>query len=445
MGRGSIPLDGSQSSDANGDEVNFDWLIASAPPGSRAALINADTALSQLNPDQFGRYIVTLVVNDGEDESNTAYAVIDVESAQFATAEITATSERVDALTGAGFRNAIPIDANEDGLNDLVMGSCDEKFSVLLRENNGWTHSQVVTTNSGFCHDVATVGDYNNDGHQDIAIGREIFTGDGLGQFTFWLTLAENDIVSGLATGDFNGDGIDDVAVAFNAAETIRITFGGVSLPLRTSATLDNPLGLGVIALDESNSELSDFAFYSSRFDEEGRSELSIVQGSPDESYTPIVTDLPGFGSIGSGDLNGDGYADIVLSIYGGTILINSENTPRRIDTDVRVATMLSNGDGSFKPANFVGAVDHATGGIKFIDINRDGFQDVLLLGAAPVRMSVLLGDGRGNYSSLTVLPNLPSGIPTAGDADGDGLIDVIIPTGTNTGFWVAWGRDLPF
>lgn len=62
----SIALDGSGSTDADGDAITYAWTIASAPAGSTAALTHATTARPGLVPDREGAYTVSLTVSDGK-------------------------------------------------------------------------------------------------------------------------------------------------------------------------------------------------------------------------------------------------------------------------------------------------------------------------------------------------------------------------------------------
>ena len=64
-----VTLDGSGSSDADGDTLSFSWSFTSVPAGSSAALSAATVAAPTFTPDLDGDYVLALVVNDGTDDS----------------------------------------------------------------------------------------------------------------------------------------------------------------------------------------------------------------------------------------------------------------------------------------------------------------------------------------------------------------------------------------
>jgi len=62
-------LDGSGSTDADGNIVSYNWSLTSKPIGSTTTLSNAQSSTPQLSPDLAGDYQVSLIVNDGIDDS----------------------------------------------------------------------------------------------------------------------------------------------------------------------------------------------------------------------------------------------------------------------------------------------------------------------------------------------------------------------------------------
>ncbi|MDY6920339.1 MAG: PKD domain-containing protein [Pseudomonadota bacterium] len=60
-----LELDGSGSSDPEGDALQFSWSIIDGPAGHQASIIDADKAEATLSAALPGDYVVQLVVNDG--------------------------------------------------------------------------------------------------------------------------------------------------------------------------------------------------------------------------------------------------------------------------------------------------------------------------------------------------------------------------------------------
>ena len=60
-----VTLNGSASSDANGDPLTFSWSLTSKPAGSAAVLTGANTVSPTFTVDRAGAYVVQLIVNDG--------------------------------------------------------------------------------------------------------------------------------------------------------------------------------------------------------------------------------------------------------------------------------------------------------------------------------------------------------------------------------------------
>ncbi|HTL59126.1 MAG TPA: Ig-like domain-containing protein [Candidatus Limnocylindrales bacterium] len=63
--RGLAVLDGSASSDIDGNALSYSWTMTSKPSRSKAVLSGADTAHPSFRADREGTYVVSLVVNDG--------------------------------------------------------------------------------------------------------------------------------------------------------------------------------------------------------------------------------------------------------------------------------------------------------------------------------------------------------------------------------------------
>ncbi len=110
-------LDGSESTDANGDALSYLWSIQSAPAGSAAVLSDPQTAMPTFTADTDGVYVFRLVVNDGVVDSapdTVSVTATSVNSAPVANAgkdQIVMTGSTV-RLDGSG-----SVDANGDALS----------------------------------------------------------------------------------------------------------------------------------------------------------------------------------------------------------------------------------------------------------------------------------------------------------------------------------------
>ena len=68
----SVTLDGSASSDANGDTLAYSWVFTSKPTGSSATLSSSTAVKPTFTPDVAGAYVLSLTVYDGKASSSAA-------------------------------------------------------------------------------------------------------------------------------------------------------------------------------------------------------------------------------------------------------------------------------------------------------------------------------------------------------------------------------------
>ncbi len=103
----TVTLNGSGSSDANGDLLTFKWAITSFPQGSVATITNSTAMITSFIPDVAGTYVIQLVVNDGLLDSLPS--TIQVQVVANPTAPIEATQDVQTAIASLNpdvFKNA---------------------------------------------------------------------------------------------------------------------------------------------------------------------------------------------------------------------------------------------------------------------------------------------------------------------------------------------------
>jgi len=126
------------------------------------------------------------------------------------------------AIPGTGFPNYISADLNGDGKLDIVAVTSDGSLSVLLGNGDATFQAPVTyTATSDAPFDVRAV-DINNDGKVDLVTFNQsasattfsVLLGNGDGTFQPALQFPALGVNSSLVLGDFNGDGMVDIAAA---------------------------------------------------------------------------------------------------------------------------------------------------------------------------------------------------------------------------------------
>jgi Ca2+-binding RTX toxin-like protein len=406
------------------------------------------------------------------------------------------------ANAATGWSVASAGDINGDGIDDLIVG--DPKFSqpgsgysgagyvvfgtdagfaaglnlADLDGTNGFRISGLAYSYAGVA--VASAGDVNGDGFNDLIIGArkdstDVFYGGatyvvfGSDQpFAADLSLSVINVTNGFridgadpsdwsghsaaSAGDFNGDGFGDIIIGAYGADTngpnsgaSYVVFGGAPLPavLQLGGWLDGTNAFRISGVADN--------------DQSGKTVAS------------------------AGDLNGDGFDDVVIGAWRAATNGNTGSGASYVvfGTDYSFGANfdLSSLDGT-NGFRITGAQAFDSSGYSVAsagDFNGDGFDDIiigayavdengfgagasyLVFGsdagfAADLNLSALngsngfriLGLGGGDWSGWSVA--------SAGDVNGDGRDDLIIgapgasPNGGQSGSsFVVFGRDGPF
>lgn len=296
-------------------------------------------------------------------------------------------------------------DLNGDGNPDLVSGTSSGLF-VQLGNGDGTFQSpyQIETggvsdlLDSGWLRDSNLVfGDFNGDGNLDIAMVEcsgstspcsvPILLGNGDGTFHHGAHLDQTKDIGNIAVGDFNGDGILDLAVA-------NVTSGNVDLLLGNGdGTFQKPVALTsagafAIAAGDLNGDGKLDLVYSSQ-----SAGVTVLLGNGDGTFQSPTAYDNGTGNepsnIALADLQGIGTLDI-LSMFCGYSC-----TPT-------IGVLQGDGDGTFQFVMTAPVPIPYTLGFAVADVNGDGQLDLVGPDRTGPAVDVLLGNGDGTFQGAT-------------------------------------------
>jgi hypothetical protein len=386
-------------------------------------------------------------------------------------------------------------DVNGDGKVDLV-GAAGGPIWTMLQQPGGLgpQQYQFLPNLSGI---RLTLGDFTLDGKLDVAVltgdpgpgnpSLQIGRGSGNGEFTPVAHYEDvtGDTNSGLAAGDWTGDGKPDLVVGNTGFD---------------------PSNVVALLRGRGNGKFSNFTFWitgndviaPANLNNDGKLDLVANSSDPGQVYGTVNAGNGGFkapklqqtvhlGAPATGDVNNDGRPDLVMlgviiarpgvlasevvthlgraggrfssanispagevEVYEGPsmIVLADMNEDGKLDivaamghlqpNPVNIWVMLGRGDGTFQPPLKYRTGEFSTSNLSLAvaDVTRDGHLDVVAHAPAQGwQLAVLAGKGDGTFdpqiTSGSVGPS--QGSTLVADFTGDGLLDVvaIIRTGS--------------
>jgi hypothetical protein len=307
-------------------------------------------------------------------------------------------------------------------------------LSIALSAN-----AQTVMFGSGASYPVGTgawgivSGDFNGDGYPDIAVanhitlanpgmldnGVSVLIGKADGTFNNAVRYPGGLGPTYLVTGDFDRDGKLDLATANHGERTISVLPGNGDGTFRAAVTYTTPNNpYSITTADFNRDGLLDLAI-------SPLGGIGIMLANGSGGFEPVVSYPAASEMVSYGDFNHDNKLDLVTASELGQT----------------VSVLLGNGDGTFQAAiNSSTGPGSAPRSVVVGDFNRDGKADVAVAFLSSPTINIMLGNGDGSlrppsYTSPSI--NTPVDLK-AGDFNGDGKLDLV-----STGIFLGPNADV--
>ena len=293
-------------------------------------------------------------------------------------------------------------------------------LDMLIEEMMFELRTEIQTTVGRDPHHIVQ-GDFNGDGHTDLVTANSgdatmtILYGSstgGLGNPHHLSVGPDAWFVDSIASSDFNGDGIDDLAHSnYEAAGSISIFLGSTTGP--PSRVDDLPVGNRPNSIRAANLNADPYPdlVVANYFG----ADVSVLMGRGDGTFADAVHVSTGgarANSIEIVDLNLDGHNDVIVGDSIGS----------------HVTVLIGSANGTLTLADQYDLPDDVAD-LVALDANLDGKLDVASVSREKGSVTILLGDGGGELSiDRSFLGSPGAAMIEMGDVNGDGAADLMVP-----------------
>jgi Secretion system C-terminal sorting domain/FG-GAP repeat/FG-GAP-like repeat len=446
-----------------------------------------------VNGDGYSDVIIGAYFYDDGANTDEGRAFVYHGSAAGINTTATAITESNQISASLGFSVANAGDLNADGYSDVIVGApsydngqVDEGVALIYHGSATGINTVANTilernqANAAMGYAVASAGDVNGDGYKDVIVGAYLYdngqidegvafvyygsvSGINIGSFVLLernITLRNfgRDVSS---AGDVNGDGYSDVIVG-DPSNSNGESFEGGAFVFHGSAA---GIITTIAATVESNQTNAQMGFgVASAGDVNGDGFSDVIAGAPGYGnvqfaegaayiYHGSVTGISTTPSVilesnqsnadmarrvsSAGDVNGDGFSDVII---GASLYDNGQ-------TDEGVAFVYHGSATGINPTPAITLENNQTNSLfgrstaNAGDINGDGYSDVIVGAFRYDNGQIDEGAAYVYYGSITGINAIPNdmvesnqanvdmglSVAGAGDVNGDGYSDVIV------------------
>ena len=308
----------------------------------------------------------------------------------------------------------------------------------MLFSSGGWSARNIV------------VADFNGDGQLDLAVVNycgdsncshgsvTVLLGNRDGTFQAAVSYPSGgDEARAVAAGDFNHDGKIDLAVVNQNCMTVNCLSGSLSILLgkgdgtfQAGVSYDSG-GDGIsIATGDLNGD-GNLDIVVTNYQ---ANNIGVLLGRGDGTFQPVVS-YPSGGtapnSVVLWDFNGDGRLDLAVVNLCTDIEYSNGS----------VGVRLGNGDGTFQPIVFYDSGDTCPMAAAVADFNGDRKPDLAVLNGLHQTVGVLLGKGDGTFQAAVSSPSEEGASSLAvADFNRDGNADLVVANTCSDGVCYAHG-----
>lgn len=303
-------------------------------------------------------------------------------------------------------------DLDVNGTQEIIAVSAHKRLDIYTLSGASYIRTEARIL--GILPTEGLIVDLDLDGNNDLIAGSlhakliSVYYGNGSGTFAGRRDFSTDVEIGAIEVGDFNGDGYPDIAWSTHPS----------AQPSRISLIMSTAEGL----LEDRSTKISSHAAYvleSVDVDKDGDLDLicnSVILNNNGAGLFTETSFSPGVSTylVGSGDLNGDEYPDLVVG-----------------DRSTNLRIGLNNGAGNFGLFQTLEtpAPIHS---LELVNLNNEGMMGIVLVHQADSKVSVLTRVHTGDYVTQTISIDFRPGVTTTADFNEDGLADIAVGTAAN-------------